>query len=52
MFDSHRRTHTGGKYFDDGYVEDSDDSGPSFFENLLSGGKLQREYDERRRNGK
>ena len=36
---------SGGSYFDDGYVEDDEDSGPSFFENLLSGGKLQRQYD-------
>lgn len=39
----------GGKYFDDGYVEDeNEEKGPSFFENLLSGGKLQREFDKRR----
>ena len=40
--------------FDDGYV-DTSDNGPGFFENLLSGGKMQREYDERmrkRRGGK
>lgn len=40
-----------GTYFDDGYVAD-DYAGPNFFENLMSGGKLQREYDERRRNAK
>jgi len=42
----------GGKYFDDGYIEQDGEQGPSFFENLMSGGKLQREYDERMRQGK
>jgi len=37
-----------GTYFDDGYVEESS-GGPTFFENLLSGGKLQREFDDERR---
>ncbi|KAL1526810.1 hypothetical protein AB1Y20_015503 [Prymnesium parvum] len=41
-----------GKYFDDGYIEQDGEQGPSFFENLMSGGKLQREYDERMRQGK
>jgi hypothetical protein len=37
-----------GKYLEDGYVETSDvDEAPSFFANLLSGGKLQRDYDDR-----
>ena len=35
-----------GTYFDSGYVDEGP-SGPSFFENLMSGGKLQREFDER-----
>jgi hypothetical protein len=36
-----------GQYFDDGYVEDeAEDKSPGFFENLMSGGKLQREYDK------
>jgi len=39
-----------GTYFDDGYVEESS-GGPNFFENLMSGGKLQREYDEKLRQG-
>ena len=43
---------SGGSYFDDGYVDDDEDNGPSFFANLLSGGKLQREYDEKRKKGK
>ena len=34
-----------------GYVDDKY-AGPGFFENLMSGGKLQREYDERRRSKK
>lgn len=37
-----------GKYFDDGYVDDGEDTGPGFFENLISGGKLQREYDKKK----
>ena len=37
-----------GTYFDDGYVADDYD-GPGFFENLLSGGRLQREADARRK---
>eukprot|EP00325_Prymnesiales_sp_UTEX-LB-985_P000623 CAMPEP_0174698248 /NCGR_PEP_ID=MMETSP1094-20130205/3879_1 /TAXON_ID=156173 /ORGANISM="Chrysochromulina brevifilum, Strain UTEX LB 985" /LENGTH=118 /DNA_ID=CAMNT_0015895377 /DNA_START=183 /DNA_END=539 /DNA_ORIENTATION=- len=40
-----------GTYFDDGYVEASS-AGPGFFENLMSGGKLQREYDQKRREGR
>jgi hypothetical protein len=40
-----------GTYFEDGYVEEAGDSGPGFFENLMSGGKLQREYDERKKSG-
>eukprot|EP00967_Tisochrysis_lutea_P103853 scaffold157112_cov35-Tisochrysis_lutea.AAC.2 len=36
-----------GKYFESGWV-DEEESGPGFFENLISGGKLQREYDQQR----
>jgi len=35
-------------YFTDGWVDKGEDKGPGFFENLLSGGKLQREFDERK----
>lgn len=41
-------------YVDQGWTDDNtDDQGESvdFFANLLSGGKLQREADERRRKG-
>lgn len=40
-----------GRYFEDGYVDDpaGGDAPPGFLENLLSGGQLQREYDERTR---
>ena len=37
-----------GKYFEDGWVDDGE-QGPSFFDNLLSGGKLQREFDQKQR---
>jgi len=37
-----------GTYFDDGYVEEGS-GGPGFFENLMSGGKLQRQYDEQQK---
>jgi hypothetical protein len=38
-----------GKYFEDGYVEDPSTAGaPNFFANLMSGGKLQREYEDRK----
>jgi len=40
-----------GKYFEDGWVDDGD-AGPDFMSNLMSGGKLQREFDERRDAGK
>mmetsp|Transcript_21560 Transcript_21560/g.69603 ORF Transcript_21560/g.69603 Transcript_21560/m.69603 type:complete len:155 (+) Transcript_21560:1773-2237(+) len=40
-----------GKYFDSGWVDDGE-SGPGFFENLMSGGKMQREYDKGRDAGK
>ena len=44
---------SGGTYFDSGYVDGEDDyQAPNFFANLMSGGKLQREYDERRKQGK
>ena len=35
------------RYFNEGYVEDKDKGNPppSFFENLLSGGKLQEEWE-------
>ena len=37
-----------GKYFNDGYVEsDFVDKPPTFFANLLSGGKLQSEWDSK-----
>ena len=32
------------EYFEEGYVDDGRDTGPGFLENLLSGGRLQREY--------
>mmetsp|Transcript_26205 Transcript_26205/g.33875 ORF Transcript_26205/g.33875 Transcript_26205/m.33875 type:complete len:90 (-) Transcript_26205:204-473(-) len=32
------------KYVDEGWVDNSEDKAPGFFENLLSGGKLQSEY--------
>ena len=35
-----------GKYFDSGNVDAGEYDGPGFFENLMSGGKLQREYDK------
>lgn len=39
-----------GKYVDDGYLEPSgSDSPPSFFDNLMSGGQLQREFTDRAR---
>jgi hypothetical protein len=34
-----------GSYFDDGWVAE-DDGAPGFFENLMSGGKLQRVLNE------
>ena len=38
-----------GKYLEDGYVDSADgDKPPDFFTNLLSGGKLQRDFDDRR----
>lgn len=38
------------KYFESGYVpEAADEKGPGFLENLMSGGKLQTEYDKRRK---
>lgn len=37
---------TRGKYFDSGNVDADEYDGPGFFENLISGGKLQREYDK------
>merc|ERR1719379_290283 len=41
---------TRGKYFDNGSTGTSTTyDNPGFFENLMSGGKLQREYDERMR---
>ena len=40
-----------GTYFDDGYVADDAEEGPGFFENLLSGGRLQKEFDDRKRRG-
>mmetsp|Transcript_21616 Transcript_21616/g.35675 ORF Transcript_21616/g.35675 Transcript_21616/m.35675 type:complete len:144 (-) Transcript_21616:84-515(-) len=40
-----------GTYFDSGYVGGEDDYTVDFFANLMSGGKLQREADERRRKG-
>jgi hypothetical protein len=40
-----------GKYFESGWVDDGE-SGPGFFENLMSGGKMQRDYDKRRDAGK
>jgi hypothetical protein len=36
-----------GKYFESGWVDDGE-SGPGFFENLMSAGKMQRDYDKRR----
>ena len=39
-----------GKYMESGWTDDDDgSSGPGFWENLLSGGKLQRDADKRRR---
>lgn len=39
---------TQAKYFNEGYVgEDFADKPPGFWSNLISGGKLQREWDER-----
>ena len=40
-----------GSYFNDGWVAE-DDGAPGFFENLMSGGKLQREWDQKRKSGK
>ena len=40
-----------GTYFDDGYVSD-EQTAPNFFENLMSGGRLQREFDERKKGNK
>ena len=40
---------TRGSFFDDGNEATNDYDGPGFFENLLSGGKLQREADARRK---
>jgi hypothetical protein len=39
------------KFFNDGWTEDSDESikPPGFLENLLSGGRLQSEWDEKNR---
>lgn len=41
---------TRAKFFENGYVAGSDDDikAPSFFENLMSGGKAMREWEERR----
>lgn len=36
-----------GKYVDDGYLESDGDAPPSFFANLMSGGRLQREFTDR-----
>lgn len=37
-----------GRYVDDGYVDsDVSDAPPNFFANLMSGGRLQREYTDR-----
>merc|ERR1712046_294838 len=39
-----------GSFFDSGNVNDGDyEEQPGFFENLLSGGKLQRAYDDKMR---
>ncbi len=38
---------TKGKYFLDGYVDDEIDKPPGFFENLLTGGKKQSEWESR-----
>jgi len=38
---------TKAKYFVDGYVDDEIDKPPGFFENLLSGGKKQGEWESR-----
>ncbi|KAJ1443407.1 hypothetical protein B484DRAFT_441608 [Ochromonadaceae sp. CCMP2298] len=51
LMDSEGNTiQTRGKFFKDGYVEKSDNDfktkPPGFFSNLLSGGKLQTEWDE------
>jgi len=35
-----------GKFFDSGSDKDAEYDNPGFFENLMSGGKLQREYDK------
>lgn len=46
---------TKAKFFKDGWVEGSAealDNPPGFFENLLSGGKLQEEWDKRNRKNK
>ena len=40
------------KYFLDGYVEDEGEKPPSFFENLLSGGKKMEQWTERIENQK
>ena len=36
-----------GKFFDNGSDDETQFDNPGFFENLISGGKLQREYDKR-----
>eukprot|EP01035_Chromulina_nebulosa_P017519 gene17519-23080_t len=45
---------TRAKFFKDGWVEGSDDDikTPGFLENLLSGGKLQEEWDKKNRKTK
>ena len=43
---------TKAKYFLDGYVEEETDKPPGFFENLLSGGKKQGEWESRLKNKK
>lgn len=41
------------KFFKEGWVEDSEiEKAPGFFQNLLSGGKLQQEWDEKFRKSK
>jgi len=37
-----------GQYFEDGYLDTTGDKPPNFLENLLSGGKLQRDFDDRK----
>jgi hypothetical protein len=38
-----------GQYFEDGWVDQGSSDQPGFWENLMSGGKLQRQADARRR---